>query len=90
MMKIQVSIPQLAFVAVTRALGGIGLGLLLSSQLGPRTRRRVGWTLLTIGAMTTLPIAAGVLRRRVPPRPSALPLEAPVEAIPGNAVQGLA
>ena len=62
----QVSIPmhELVAIAGTRALGGAGLGLLLSQHLSPTARRAVGWTLLGIGAATTVPLLASVLRHR--------------------------
>jgi len=60
----QVSIPmhELAFIAATRGLAGAGIGLLLADQLPASARRAVGWTLLGIGAATTLPLAVSVLR----------------------------
>ena len=39
------------------------LGLLLADQLSRPARRAVGWTLLGIGAATTVPIAVSVFRR---------------------------
>ena len=60
----QVSIPmhELAFIAATRGLAGAGLGLLLADQLPSNARKAVGWTLLGIGAASTVPIALSVLR----------------------------
>lgn len=60
----QVSIPmhELAFIAATRGLAGAGIGLLLADQLPINTRKAVGWTLLGIGAATTLPLAVSILR----------------------------
>ena len=63
MRAFDVSLPELAFVAATRGMAGAGIGLLAAEHLSPETRRAVGWTLLTIGALTTLPIAAAVVRR---------------------------
>jgi len=62
----QVSVPlhELAFIAATRGLAGAGLGLLLADTLNPAARRTIGWTLLGIGAATTVPIAISVLRHR--------------------------
>ena len=68
---VAVSVPELAFVAGTRGLGGVGIGLLASRYLSPPARRSVGLTLLTIGVLTTLPIAAALLYRRRSPRPLA-------------------
>jgi hypothetical protein len=68
MRTINASIPELLFVAATRGLGGIGIGLLVSKFFYPEERRRIGLTLLAVGAVTTLPIAARILTesRRVP------------------------
>jgi hypothetical protein len=60
----QVSLPmhELAFIAATRGLAGAGLGLLLADQLPPPARKAVGWTLLGIGAASTVPLAVSILR----------------------------
>lgn len=63
MKSMDVSLPELAFVAVTRGLAGAGIGLLASNYLAPETRRHVGWTLLAIGALTTVPIAVTLVGR---------------------------
>jgi hypothetical protein len=59
-----VALPEMAIVAGTRAMAGAGAGLLLSSYLAPDTRRTLGWTLLAIGALTTIPIAMALFGRR--------------------------
>jgi hypothetical protein len=48
---------RLFFIASTRALLGAGIGMLTAARLRARKRRRVGLTLLTIGALTTVPAA---------------------------------
>jgi hypothetical protein len=60
----QVSIPfhELAAIAATRGMAGAGIGLLLADQMAPATRRAVGWTLLGIGAETTVPLLLSVFR----------------------------
>jgi hypothetical protein len=62
-----VTVPELALIAGTRALLGAGVGLLLADRLGPEQRRAVGWTLVAVGALTTLPLAAEVLFRNEEP-----------------------
>ena len=52
---VELSLPEFAFVVATRAALGAGIGLLASSRLPKRTRKRVGVSLLTVGALTTLP-----------------------------------
>lgn len=54
------TLPEIAAVAATRAAGGAGLALLLGDRLAPETRRTVGWTLLAIGVITTIPLVADV------------------------------
>lgn len=69
MREISVSIPLLAMVVWTRAMGAAGVALLASDRLTPEQRRAVGWTLMLVGAMTTIPLAAevlGKLRRAKP------------------------
>jgi hypothetical protein len=66
MRETRLTVPELALIAGTRAAAGAGLGLLLADRLAPAQRRAVGWTLLLVGAITTLPIAFEVLGRSLP------------------------
>jgi uncharacterized membrane protein YfcA len=56
-----VTFPELALIAGTRALLGAGLGLLLADRLPGDRRKAVGWTLLLVGAVSTIPLAFEVL-----------------------------
>src|SRR5436190_174226 len=56
MRETRVTFPELALIAGTRAALGAGLGLLLGDRLPQDQRRAVGWTLLLIGAATTVPL----------------------------------
>jgi hypothetical protein len=62
--KTELTIPELALVAGTRALAGAGIGLLLADRMQPAVRRAVGWTLLSIGLITTVPLAMEVFGHR--------------------------
>jgi hypothetical protein len=57
-------LPELGLIAGTRALAGAGLGLLLANRLSSENRRAIGWTLLLVGAVSTIPLALEVLDRR--------------------------
>ena len=57
------TIPELLFVAGTRAALGVGVGLLLSPRLSRGQRRALGLTLFGVGALTTIPIVARVLEK---------------------------
>jgi hypothetical protein len=59
----KVTIPELALIAGTRVALGAGIGLVVSEKLDAEQRRAVGWTLLLIGALTTVPLAITVLGR---------------------------
>jgi hypothetical protein len=60
MIETHLSMPELALIAGTRAMAGAGLGLLLAHRLPDGPRRAVGWTLLTVGALSTIPLAMQV------------------------------
>ncbi|HEX4412194.1 MAG TPA: hypothetical protein VH107_01110 [Lacipirellulaceae bacterium] len=61
MQRTPLSIPEIAIIAGTRAVAAAGLALLLSDRLSYEQRRAVGWTLLGIGAVTTVPIVIQLL-----------------------------
>ena len=61
MKEISLTVPKLVAIAGTRAALGAGIALLLSDHLAPRQRRSIGWTLFTIGVVSTVPLAAEVL-----------------------------
>ena len=56
MTRTPLSIPEIGIIGGTRAALGAGLGLLLADRLSDDQRRAVGWTLLAVGAITTVPI----------------------------------
>jgi len=56
-----ITLPELGLIAGTRAALGAGIGLLLADRLDPGRRKAVGWTLLLVGAITTIPLALEVL-----------------------------
>jgi hypothetical protein len=67
------TLPEIGLIASTRAALGAGLALLLGDRLDSKPRRAVGWTLLAVGVLTTLPLAAQVIHRRSNPEPSPEP-----------------
>jgi hypothetical protein len=56
-----VTLPELGLIAATRAMAGAGIGLLVADQLKHEQRRAIGWTLLAVGILSTIPLAAEVL-----------------------------
>ena len=63
MTRRMISTPELALVAGTRAALGVGVGLLVADRLSAEQRRAVGWTLVGIGVLSTIPIAAAFFGR---------------------------
>jgi hypothetical protein len=66
MRKTELTMPELALIAGTRALLGAGLGLLFADKLNEEQRKAVGWTLFLVGAATTIPLALNVFGKRQP------------------------
>ncbi|QYY33184.1 MULTISPECIES: hypothetical protein [Cupriavidus] len=64
MNEVSLTIPEIGLIAGTRAAGAAGLALLLSNRMNPEQRRAIGWTLLAVGVVTTVPLLAQVLGKR--------------------------
>jgi uncharacterized membrane protein YfcA len=59
--KTKLSVPEVGLIAGTRAALGAGLGLLLGDLLSREQRKAVGWTLVAVGVITTVPLVAQVI-----------------------------
>jgi hypothetical protein len=57
------TIPELILIAGTRVALGIGIGLLIAGKFNNHTRKTVGSALLSAGALSTVPIAVGILAK---------------------------
>jgi hypothetical protein len=64
MKEVRTTLPELALIAGTRGALGAGIALLLADKLTDEQRKSIGWTLLVLGAVTTLPLAMAVLGKR--------------------------
>jgi hypothetical protein len=73
MISRNITMPELGMIAGTRVALGAGIGLLMADRLNDDQRRAVGWTLLAVGAITTIPLFAEVMSRRELGRPSLEP-----------------
>jgi hypothetical protein len=63
MRETRITLPELVLIAGTRVALGFGLGLLLAPRFPEGERRGVGWTLLSVGALSTIPLALEVFGR---------------------------
>jgi hypothetical protein len=61
MKEVQLTLPEIGLIAGTRGALGFGLGLLLGDRWPEEQRRAIGWSLLLVGAFSTIPLAAEVL-----------------------------
>ena len=63
MTRTPLSVPEISLIAGTRAALGAGIALLLADRFKNTDQRRaVGWTLIAVGAITTIPIAIQIIR----------------------------
>ena len=62
MKDVLLNLPALGFIVATRAVLGVGIGLLMSERLPAGRRRTIGATLIAVGAATTVPAAMSVIR----------------------------
>ncbi len=58
-----VTLPEIGLIGGTRALLGAGVALLFADKLNNDQRKAIGWTLLLVGAISTVPLAINVLSR---------------------------
>jgi len=54
------SVPEVGLIAITLAILGVGIGLLIRDRFSAEQRLPLGWTCLAIGLLTTVPLAAQV------------------------------
>ena len=64
MKTVELTLPELALIAGTRGVLGAGIALLLADRVNVEERKAIGWTLLGIGALSTIPIALEVFGKR--------------------------
>ncbi len=60
MKKRELTLPEIGLIAGTRGMLGAGIALLLSEKLTVEQRRAIGWTLVAVGVVTTIPLLAQV------------------------------
>ena len=73
MREIQATLPELALLVSTHVALAAGVGLLLADFLPTSQRKAVGWTLVMVGAVTTVPLAFEMSPRGSPTSPAWMP-----------------
>jgi len=61
MIRRTLTLPEIGLIAGTRAALGAGIGLLVADRLSHDRRKAVGWTLLAVGVLSTVPLVAHVI-----------------------------
>jgi hypothetical protein len=64
MRNMQFNLPQLVLLGATRGMIGLGVGLLIADRLQRDRRKSIGWTLFGLGALSTVPLAITIFRKR--------------------------
>jgi len=64
MKKAELTLPEIALIGSTRGLLGAGIALLLADRLNDGQRKTIGWSLVLVGAISTIPLAIDVLSNR--------------------------
>ena len=62
MKQTTIPLPEVGAIAATRMMAGAGIGLLVASKMSSQKRKVVGWPLLAIGALSTIPLAMHVFK----------------------------
>jgi hypothetical protein len=61
--RVELPVPEIGILAVTRAMLGAGVGLMVAEKLSERHRRVIGRTLFLIGVLSTIPLVKDIARR---------------------------
>lgn len=64
MKKAALTLPEIMLIAGTRVIGGVGIGLLLADMIREDKRKKIGWSLFLVGAISTIPLALDVFSKR--------------------------
>ena len=64
MKEFRLTLPEIGLIASTRAALGGGVGLLLAERLNKKQCKIVGWTLLLLGVISTIPLGTLVFSKR--------------------------
>ena len=64
MKKAALTLPEIMLIAGTRVIGGVGIGLLLADVIREDKRKKIGWRLFLVGAISTIPLVIDVFSKR--------------------------
>jgi uncharacterized membrane protein YqgA involved in biofilm formation len=64
MIERKLTLAEIILIAGTRVVLGTGIGLLLAARLNNDQRKAVGWALVLVGGLTTIPLALSVIGKK--------------------------
>jgi hypothetical protein len=64
MKKAALTLPEIMLIAGTRVMLGVGAGLLLADIVREDKRKKIGWRLFLVGAISTIPLVIDVFSKR--------------------------
>jgi len=64
MKKSALTLPEIMLIAGTRVIGGVGIGLLLADVIREDKRKKIGWRLFLVSAISTIPLVLDVFSKR--------------------------
>jgi len=64
MKKAGLTIPEIGMIAGTRLICGVGIALLFADKMTEKNRKKLGWAMFLIGAISTIPLAIDVFSKR--------------------------
>jgi hypothetical protein len=67
MFERRLTLADIFLIAGTRVALGIGIGLLISERLNNGQRKAAGWSLIAVGAATTIPLVIKVIKEKTVP-----------------------
>jgi hypothetical protein len=65
MFERRLTLADILLIAGTRVALGIGVGLLLSERLNSGQRKAAGWSLIAVGAATTIPLVINLMSKQI-------------------------
>ena len=63
MKQATLSVPELGIIAATRGMLAAGAMLLLAEKISVQNRKKIGWPLLAVGVLSTVPLAIDVIKK---------------------------
>ena len=68
MREIPLTLPEIALIGSTRFAFGAGLSLLLADKFDDKVRKGIGWGLIAMGVLSSVPLAMMVIPKLHAPR----------------------